>query len=328
MKRISLEEHFVLPRHAELTRNQQMRGGFLSNDGINFPADIEAKLADLDQGRLAEMDAYGIDVQVLSQSTPGVQGETDIARAISEASRVNDYLAEHIRKYPGRFAGFAALPLQDPKAAANELERTVTQLGFKGAMVNGHTHGEYLDEQKFWVVWERAQALEVPIYLHPAHSLPDQMKIYQGYPGLTGATWNWTVETATHALRIICSGVFDAFSRATLLLGHMGEALPYELRRLDDGWKRSPQNKKLKQLPSHYIKENIMITTSGNCSSEALICALLALGADHILFSVDYPFVSTQDAVQFIETAPISDIDREKICHLNAEQLLKLKCRD
>jgi 2,3-dihydroxybenzoate decarboxylase len=319
MKKIGLEEHFVLPASAG-----QMRGGLPSTGGVSLPADLEARLTDLGEGRLAAMDAYGIDVQVLSQSTPGIQGETDTAKAISMARRVNDYLAEQVRNHPDRFAGFASLPLQDPKAAADELERTVTQLGFKGAMVNGHTHGEYLDEQKFWVVWERAQALGVPIYLHPANPLPDQMKIYEGYPGLLGATWNWTVETATHALRIICGGVFDAFPNATLLLGHMGEALPYVLRRVDDGWKGSPQSKQLQHLPSYYVKKNILITTSGNCSTEALLCALLALGADHILFSADYPFVPLQNMVQFIETAPISEIDREKICHLNAERLLKM----
>jgi len=292
--------------------------------GASFPAELEAKLLDLEGNRLAAMDTYEIDMQVLSLSTPGIQGETDADQAIRMAQQMNDYLAGCVRNHPDRYAGFAALPLQNPTAAADELERAVTQLGFKGAMVNGHTHGEYLDERKFWVVWEQAEQLGVPIYLHPANPPSDQMKIYAGYPGLLGAAWNWTVETATHALRIICSGVFDAFPNAILLLGHMGEALPYTLRRIDDGWKRSPQSNQLQRLPSFYIKQNVMITTSGNCSVEALICALLAVGADHILFSADYPYVSLENMVQFIEAAPISEIDREKICHLNARRLLKL----
>lgn len=229
-----------------------------------------------------------------------------------------------MRKHSGRFAGLAALPLQDPVSATDELERAVTQLGFKGALINGHTNGAYLDERKFWGVWERAELLGVPIYLHPADSPSDQMKIYEGYPGLRSAVWNWTVETATHAFRIICSGVFDAYPHATMLLGHMGEALPYTLRRIDDGWKGTPQRKQIQHLPSYYVKNNVFITTSGNCSTEALLCALLAVSADHILFSTDYPYAQIDAMAQFVETAPISEIDREKICHLNAERLLKL----
>jgi len=266
-------------------------------------------------------------MQVLSLSAltfPSIQGESDTNQAVGMARQANDYLAEQVRQHLDRFAGFAALPLQDPGVAADELERAVTQLGFKGALVNGHTNGEYFDERKFWGVWERAEQLGVPIYLHPADSPSDQMKIYQGYPGLRSAVWNWTVETATHALRIICSGVFDAFPGAILLLGHMGEALPYTLRRIDDGWKGTPQSKQLQHLPSYYVKNNVMITTSGNCSTEALICAFLAVGADHILFSADYPYAPLDRMTQFVETAPISEIDREKICHLNAERLLKL----
>ncbi len=324
VRKIALEEHFISPAYAQQIHERQSRGDTSLIGGASFPAELEAKLLDLERNRLATMDTFGIDVQVLSLSTPGIQGEITTEQAIRAARQMNDYLAEQIHKHPDRYAGFAALPLQDPKAAADELERAVTQLGFKGAMVNGHTNGEYLDERKFWVVWERAEQLGVPIYLHPANPPSDQMKIYEGYPGLLGAAWNWTVETATHALRIICSGVFDVFPNTILLLGHMGEALPYTLRRIADGWKRNPQSKQLQPLPSYYVKQNVMITTSGNCSVEALICALLAVGADHILFSADYPYVPLENMVQFVESAPISEIDREKICHLNASRLLKL----
>lgn len=324
MKKITLEEHFTFPAYIQHMRDLQGRGTAPAPGGPGVPPATEAKLADVGEGRLAAMDACGIDMQVLSLASPGIQGETDTNQAISMARQANDYLAEQVRRYPTRFAGFAALPLQDPKVAADELERAVTQLGFKGALVNGHTNGEYLDERKFWGVWERAAQLGVPIYLHPSNPPADQMKVYEGYPGLRGAAWNWTVETATQALRIICSGVFDAFPSAILLLGHMGEALPYTLRRIDDGWKRGPQSKQLQHLPSYYVKNNVMITTSGNCSTEALLCALLAVGADHILFSADYPFVPLDGMTRFVETAPVSEIDREKICHLNAERLLKL----
>ncbi|HLZ60186.1 MAG TPA: amidohydrolase family protein [Ktedonosporobacter sp.] len=336
MKKITLEEHFISPAYAQHLHDLQSQGkadlppefeAMLTDPAMQRGIKaVEAMLADLDDGRLAAMDACGIDMQVLSLSAPtfsAIQGERETNQAISMAQQANDYLAEQVRKHPDRYAGFAALPLQDPKAAADELERAVTQLGFKGALVNGHTNGEYLDERKFWGVWERAEQLDVPIYLHPADPPSDQMKIYEGYPSLRGAVWNWTVETATHALRIICSGIFDAFPKVTLLLGHMGEALPYTLQRIDR-WQYTPQSKQIQHPPSYYIKNNVMITTSGNCSTEALICALLAVGADHILFSADYPYAPLDSMTRFVATAPISEIDREKICHLNAERLLKL----
>jgi 2,3-dihydroxybenzoate decarboxylase len=338
MKKITLEEHFISPEYAQHVRDLQSKGADASmpaelkelladpmmRKGIEM---VEARLGDVGEKRLAAMDACGIDMQVLSLSAltfPAIQGENDAQQAVAMAQQANDYLAEQVRQHPDRFAGFAALPLQDPVAAAEELERAVTQLGFKGALVNGHTNGEYLDERKYWGVWERAEQLGVPIYLHPADSPADQMKIYQGYPGLRSATWNWTVETATHALRIICSGIFDAFPGAIMLLGHMGEALPYVLKRLDDGWRGTPQSKQLQHLPSYYVKNNVMITTSANCSPEALICALLAVGVDHMLFSTDYPYASMESITQFVETASISEIDREKIFHWNAERVLKL----
>ena len=338
MKKITLEEHFISPAYAQHVRELQSYGA-----GTDIPAEfqelladpmmrkgieaVEARLLDVGEGRLAAMDACGIDMQVLSLSAltfPAIQGESDAKQAVALAQQANDYLAEQIRHHPDRFAGFAALPLQDPVGAAKELERAVTQLGFKGALVNGHTNGSYLDERAYWVIWERAEQLGVPIYLHPADPPADQMKIYQGYPGLRGATWNWTVETATQALRIICSGVFDAFPGAIMVLGHMGEALPYVLKRIDDGWRGTPQSKQLRHLPSYYVKNNVMITTSANCSPEALGCALLVVGADHLLFSTDYPYASMEQTTQFVETAQITELERAKIFHINAERLLKL----
>ena len=317
MKKITLEEHFLPPaNHAAATR------GIPENDIVNL---MTARLIDLEEQRLSEMDTYGIATQVLSLNAPGIQAETDTNQAIKNARMINDYLAEATRKHPTRFAGFAALPLQDPKAAAHELERAVTQLGFKGAMINGHSNGEFLDAPKFRVIWERAEGLGVPLYLHPSNTPPDQDNVlYEGYPEMLGPTWSWGVETATHALRLVFSGVFDEFPRATLILGHLGEMLPYALVRLDTNEKRSSGKKKLQKLPSQYIKENMLITTSGHFSQTSLLCALLTLGADRILFSVDYPYASTQEAATFIENAPLSDIDKEKICHLNAERLLGL----
>ena len=317
MKKIILEEHFLTP---ETRWYNYPQGRFAPNPTVN----IAEKLLDIEEFRLPEMDQYGIDMQVLSLNAPGIQAEADTATAVKRAKLANDALAEIVRKHPTRFAGFAALALQDPGEAATELERTVTQLGFKGALIHGHTNGAYLDEQKFWPVFERAQALDVPIYLHPNDTPHDQMRPYGGYPELLGATWNWGVETATHALRMIFGGVFDAFPRMTLVIGHLGEMLPYVLWRLDDSWARAAHIRELQKLPSHYIKENMMITTSGNFSVESLLCALATVGVDRLLFSIDYPYQPTKTAVEFIEATPISESDKEKLYYVNAEKLLKL----
>jgi 2,3-dihydroxybenzoate decarboxylase len=271
------------------------------------------------------MDEFGIDMEVLSLTAPGIQAETDTALAAKRAAQANDFLAEIIGKHPTRFSGFAALALQDPDGAAAELERAVTQLGLRGALINGHTHGEYLDAPTFWPVWERAEALGVPIYLHPANSY-DVWHNLRGHEELIGPMWSWGVETATHALRILFGGVFDRFPGATLVLGHMGEGLPGILWRLDSRWGFLDQRgiSLAKPRPSDYIRDNMMITTSGVCAHAPLLGSLLALGADHIMFATDYPLESNRDAVRFIETAPISETDRAKICHLNAERLLRL----
>lgn len=324
MKKICVEEHWGSPEMEEIRTQWRARTGFpVSMDPKALPL-IPPRLRDFEETRLPLMDQSGVTMQVLSTSSPGVQGLADAAAAIVAARKINDNQAEIIRKYPGRFAGFAAVPTQDPKAAADELERTVTQLGFKGAMILGHTNGEYLDLEKFWIIWERAEALGVPIYLHPAEPLVDQIKIYDGRPEFMGPAWSWGVETGTHALRIIGAGVFDAFPKATLILGHVGEMLPYMTVRIDEGYEMTFHKKKLKKLPSDYIRENIMITTSGKYSPGALICALRELGADRILFAGDYPWVTPKEAVDLIEQVPMSDGDREKIYHLNAERLLKL----
>jgi len=240
------------------------------------------------------------------------------------AKRFNDAQAEIIRKYPGRFAGWASLPTQDPKAAADELERTITELGFKGAMIHGHTHWEYLDEKKFWVIWERAEALAVPIYLHVAEPALDGRKIYEGHSELMGPAWSWVVETATHALRIVGAGVFDAFPKATLILGHLGETLPFLLGRLDEGYAMSFKPRKLNKKLSEYVKENIYVTTSGRYKPEALICTINAVGIDRVLFAADYPYAGMKEAVEDVERTPISDSDKEKIYHVNTERLLRL----
>lgn len=271
------------------------------------------------------MDEAGIEMQVLSLTAPGIQLYHDGATAIRIAKQANELLSRAIEKYPTRFAGFAALPTQDPQAAAEELERAVQQLGLKGALINGQTNGEYLDDKKYWMIFERAEALGVPIYLHPAlPSTPEMLKPYEGRPELIGALWSFTADTGMHALRLIFSGVFDAYPSCTLILGHLGETLPFLLWRFDKRYELDTADKRLKKQPSAYIQENIVVATSGMFSYPPFLCTLLALGADRIVFAVDYPYESNKEGADFIETAPISETDRAKICHLNIERLLKL----
>jgi 2,3-dihydroxybenzoate decarboxylase len=319
VKKIALEEHFVSP---DLAIYAKELGKSIAPEPMQY---MKERLLDFDDLRLAEMDKYGIDISVLSVTSPGVQVEPDRSVAVRKAKQANDILAQAIQRHPSRYAGFAHLPLQDPFAAANELERTVREFGFKGALINGHTNGEYLDDEKFSPVWERAESLGVPLYLHPANS-PDVPQVLRGYPEFLGAMWGWQMETSSHAMRIIFGGVFDRFPKTTLILGHMGEGLPFWLWRLDSRYVIMYHTKPIKKLPSQYIRDNIVITTTGVDSYPPLLCSMLALGADRILFSIDYPYESTKEAVEFIDNAPLSEIDREKICHLNAERVLKLGC--
>ena len=307
VKRIAVEEHWT-------------RINVIEAAGRTVSANA-TRQADLGDIRLGEMDAAGVTMQVIANSS--YQFITDTAKAVDLAKMNNDYLAEMIAKHPDRFAGLAALPTQDPKAAADELERAVKQLKLRGAMIEGqdHAHWEFLDSQKFWGLWERAAALEVPIYLHPSTPNPDSFKLLEGHPEIQSLMWAGGVYAATQALRIIGSGVFDAFPKATLILGHLGELLPYWLGRLDEstrGWKNT------KKPPSEYIRQNIYASTSGHYRPEALQCTISALGADHVLFATDYASVKGELAVEFFEKTPMNAADREKIYHLNAERLFRL----
>jgi 2,3-dihydroxybenzoate decarboxylase len=325
MWKIAVEEHWANQELNELRTEWGKRTGYpITVDpkaiGYSFP-----RAADFEKFRLPFMDEFGIRMQVISTGSPGVQGYADAASAVAMAKKLNDAKAEIIRKYPSRFAGFAALPTQDPKAAADELERAVKQLGFKGAMIQGSTHWEYLDANKYWVIWERAAALEVPIYLHVQEPSFDSAKAYEGHPELTGATWAWGVETGTHALRIINAGVFDAFPKANLILGHLGEMLPYLLGRLDEGYFMAAKSgRKLQKPLSEYVRSNVLVTTSGLYRPEALVCAISAMGPDRVLYAMDYPFVQPKASIECFDGTPMSDEVREKVSHLNAERWLKL----
>lgn len=316
-RKIALEEHFTTPELAKAAVARPTRSDALF-------ADIERRLADFGALRLETMDKAGIDLCVLSVTTPGVQGLKDTSDAIRLARQANDVLAAEVARQPKRYAGFAHLPMQDPAVAAAELERCIRQLGFKGALINGQTGGQYLDDDRFLPFWERVSALDVPIYLHPGE-MADNPAMFAGRPELNGAVWAWTVDTASHALRLVFAGTFKRFPNLKVILGHMGETLPYLLWRFDSRWacwEGGPLP--ADQLPSAIIKRHFAITTSGVCDPNALADALAAMGEDAVMFSVDYPYEDTATAAAFIEAAPVSEAVRAKICHGNATRILKL----
>ena len=324
MKVIAIEEHFITPMYREKVGANEFRNFYLKSRGEQLGHDIVEQNSDLGAGRLAHMDAAGVDVQVLSFGSPGPQA-FGAEVAIPMARDANDRLYQAIQKNPGRFAGFAALPTADPEAAAQELERCVSKLGFKGAMIHGHTRGSFLDERKYWTIFERAQALGVPIYLHPTLPHAEALKAYfEGYEELARAGWGFAVDTSCHFLRIVFAGVFDAYPRLRIILGHLGEGLPFAMHRLNDHTWRSAARRGLKKTPLQYIRENLLVTTSGNWYEPAFLCTLLALGADSILFAIDWPYEANKTGMEFLRKLSISDADKEKIAHGNAERLLGL----
>lgn len=317
LKTIALEEHCMTP---EL---QAYWAPTVASLPTALREEITRRLQDFDEERLRIMDVGNVDLSILSVAGPGVQVERDARLAVDRAKRANDFLAGQIQRHPTRFRGFAHLPMQDPAAAANELERCVRELGFKGALINGQTLGVYLDDRRYDSFWERAAALKAPVYLHPADPFAANGTL-TGYPELTRATWGWTVETASHALRIVFGGVFDRYPDATLVLGHMGETLPFLLWRLDSRYQLYKQERPLQQLPSYYIRKNIFITTAGQCSNEALLCSISALGNERVMFSIDYPFESTELAARFMSEAPLTDDLRTRVAGGNARALFGL----
>jgi len=317
-QKIAIEEHFLAPGFRD----------YFETTAINISPELFGRaydaLQDFGEQRIATMDAAGIELSILSLAGPGVQAERRSALATRRAMECNDFLAEQMQRQP-RFGGFAHLAMQNPAGAAAELERCITQLGFSGAMINGQTQGAYLDDDRFSPFWERAEALNAPIYIHP-NNPPDVPYMYHDHPELFGPVWSWTVETANHALRLIFSGLFDRYPKAKLILGHMGETLPYQLWRLDSRWKISnAKGRTLNLNPSEYIKRNVWITTSGVCSDEPLHCALSAMGEDRVLFSVDHPFENTKMASDWIEAANITEEIRGKICNENAKSLFGIE---
>jgi hypothetical protein len=288
---------------------------------------MDEQLQDIGDKRVAEMDAAGIDMQVLSLNSPGVE-QAETVEQLSIAVESNDFLAEAVKKHPSRFAAFAILPTAVPDKAAEELERRVRQQGFKGALINGHTRGRYLDDKFFWPILERAEALNVPIYLHP--TVPPKAVVEASFGGfspsvtamLTGGAWGWHIETATHLIRMILGGVFDRYPKLQVAVGHLGEGIPFMLPRLNRNLPKEVTN--LHRPIAAYLRENVHYTFGGFNFPATFLNLLLEVGVGRIMFSVDYPYGSMAEARAFLQHLPVSEADRERIAHGNAEKLLGL----
>jgi 2,3-dihydroxybenzoate decarboxylase len=302
-------------------------GFYLNNSGPRLNQ-IRAQIQDLGERRIRDMDAAGIAKQILSLTSPGVQ-VFDAPTAVSLATLFNDQLAQAIREHPDRFAGLAAIAPQDPPAAAKELQRAVKSLRLKGAIVNSHTRGEYLDEPKFWEIFEAAESLGVPIYLHPNTPSPRMVGPFLDR-GLDGAVFGFAVETSLHILRIVFSGVFDRFPKLRMVAGHLGEGLPYWFFRIDFMHQRLTSNNryenvpKLQKKPSEYLKENFYVTTSGMAWQPPILYAQSVLGVDRVLYAMDYPYQFVPEEVKVTDDLPISDADKRKFYQTNAERVFAL----
>ncbi|MGA2895838.1 MAG: amidohydrolase family protein [Xanthobacteraceae bacterium] len=324
MRTITLEEHFATPEFfdgpgRELKDRALRVGGRYAN--------LIERLCDIDAKRIAEMDAAGIDFQVLSLTAPGVE-QLDAADAIALAHDTNDYLADAVKKNPARFAGLAALPTAAPDKAVAELEHRVRAQGFKGAVINGHNRGRYLDDKFYAPILECAQALDVPIYLHPTPPPQPVLDIYYGgfaplvTEMLAGGGWGWHIETAVHLIRMVVGGVFDRFPKLQIVIGHMGEGLPFFMQRFDI---IPAALTKLERPISAYMRENVHYTFSGFNFLPTFLDLLLELGGiDRIMFSADHPYQSMPKARAFLDQVPVSAADKERIAHGNAEKLFKL----
>jgi len=321
--KIGLEEHFAI------AETLQDSAGFVPAD---YWKELRARLLDVQDQRLRLMDAHGMAMMILSLNAPAVQAIAARDEAIAIARRANDFLAAQVDKRPDRFQAFAALPLQDPEAASRELDRCMTQLGFRGALVNGFSQIDtpenvvYLDDPRYADFWTTVERLDAPFYLHPRNPIAAWAQIYAGHPWLMGPTWAFGQETAVHALRLMASGLFDRHPRLKILLGHMGEGLPYSIWRVDNrnAWVQAPKTYPAQRPLGDYFRENFWLTTSGNFRTQTLIDAILEVGADRILFSTDWPFENIDHAAAWFDAASISDADREKIGRGNALKLFKL----
>jgi gamma-resorcylate decarboxylase len=319
--KIALEEHFAIDLtigDSQVYARPEVWAGLRSN------------LLDFEQQRIEQMDAWGTAYSILSLNSPAVQGIADTARAIEVARRANDVLAEQVARRPQRFGGFAALPMQDPAAAARELERCVAELGFHGFLVNGFSQvGDertvaYYDAPQYADFWAAAAALGKPFYMHPRDPLLAREPIYEGAHWLTGPTWAFAVETSIHALRLMSSGLFDRHPGLQMILGHFGEGIPFNIWRVDHILRKGRRGMPCDREIGDYLRSNVHVTTSGNFRTPTLLSTLLEMGSDRIMYSVDYPFEKHEDAARWFDHCEISENDRRKIGRDNARRLFGL----
>lgn len=329
--KIAIEEHFSTPLNNKFWNAK----GEENRNGRDFAQDIERRL--LDPAKcIAEMDRAGIEHCIVSLTSPGVQSVVDPKEAAELARSSNDYSHSLIQKYPDRFSSFAAVALQDPKGAADELERAVSEFGFKGVLINGYSNVgpneqvQYLDEEPVWSFWERVSHLNVPVYLHPREPLPSQMRSIKGYPELGGSAWAFGYETASHAVRLMLSGIFDTYPSVQVILGHLGEGLPYLLPRLQhriDEQREGVKGSKASRRTGYYLSNNFWVTTSGHFHTKPLLEAIEQIGVERIMFSVDYPYEQMDVAGRWFDELQLDNTTKLKIGRDNANQLFSLNLK-
>jgi predicted TIM-barrel fold metal-dependent hydrolase len=328
MRKIVLEEAVVIPGQADVVPEHGIHPEFRDN----YP-----KLLDITGQRLQDMDANEIEVSVISVTAPGLQGVNDRSAAPQLAQKWNNYLAEAVAGHTDRLKVFAVLPTADPQLAAKELQRCIGDLGFVGALINGYDNSGgseplYYDAPQYLDFWRAVAEIDVPVYIHPRSVPDDRITTYSGYPELRGAAWGFHVETAEHVLRLILSGLFDKVPRLRIIIGHMGELLPYWTWRIDhrierEGWRNRPEtrDRQRKYTVTEYLKSNFYITTSGSFDTAGLEHALKVVGADRILYSVDYPYEDSREANDWFEELSLGEGDKKKIAFDNAAGLLKIR---
>ncbi len=319
--KIAIEEHFAMEE--TLSSSEGPHG---ASEAWN---ELRSGLLDLQDRRIARMDKLGIEIGVLSLNAPVLQSMTNRKEAAELAIRANDFLAQQVAKRPDRFQGFAALAMQDPEVAAMELTRCVKELGFVGALVNGFTERDvansavYYDLKEYWPFWEQVEKLDVPFYLHPRDL--SCMELVAGHPWLVTASWSFGVETSTHAMKLMCSGLFDRYPKLKIILGHLGEGLPFNIWRADHRIEKDPRGITIKKKLNDYFRQNFYVTISGNFHTLSLIDTMLEIGADRILFATDFPFESMEEAAEWFDAASINEYDKLKIGRLNSMKLFGLE---
>ena len=320
--KVTLEDHFAI--EATLGDSQPF--------GAHVWPELRHRLLDFQEQRLRLMDETGVEIMIASLNAPAVQAIADVEQAAEIARRANDVLAEEVARRPDRFVGVAALAMQDPEVASQELTRCIEDLGFKGALVNGYSQvGEpavvvHYDLPQYRPFWQTVDRLDVPFYLHPRPPSPGTSPLYDGHPWLFGPSWSFAAETSLHALRLIGSGLFDELPRLQIILGHLGEGLPFYLWRIDhrNNWMKAPHKYAARKWVADYFRANFHVTTSGHFSTPALLDTVAEIGVERVMYSVDYPFEDFSDAADWFDQVEISEADRLKIGRTNAMKLFKL----